>query len=104
MIGETKGQPIAVIDQYGMILPFTTNGVDAVHCLKLGVTYIYDKAQLTKIMNQNDKLHQAHDFENPKMFTQADRKLRIPAKSKIGTQESRVEYINPENVVLEAQV
>ena len=104
MIGESKGQPIAVIDQYGTILPFTTNGVDAVHCLKLGVTYIYDKATLTKAMNNNDKYHQAHDFENPKLFTQAERKLRIPKPSNLGKVESCIEFINPEKVVLEPQV
>ena len=100
MIGINKGQPIAVIDQYGTILPFTTNGVDAVHCLKLGVTYIYDEATLKKYMSNNEKYHNQHDFENPKLFTQAERKLRIPAPPNHGRSESRIEIINPESVQL----
>ena len=102
MIGINKGQPIAVIDQYGTILPFTTNGVDAVHCLKLGVTYIYDEATLKKYMTNNEKYHAQHDFENPKLFTQAERKLRLPARPSTGRSESRIEIINPELVALSA--
>ena len=100
MIGINKGQPIAVIDQYGTILPFTTNGVDAVHCLKLGVTYIYDEATLKKAIANNEKYHNQHDFENPKLFTQGERKLRIPAPLNHGRSESRIEIINPESVQL----
>ena len=100
MIGINKGQPIAVIDQYGTILPFTTNGVDAIHCLKLGVTYIYDEATLKKAIATNEKFHNQHDFENPKLFTQGERKLRIPAPPNHSNRESRIEIINPETVTL----
>ena len=101
MIGINKGQPIAVVDQYGVIMPFTQNGVDAVHCLKSGVTYIYDQPTLKKYLANNEKYHDQHDFENPKLFNQADKKLRIPAPRNVGRTESRIEIINPETVTLE---
>lgn len=98
MLGQHKGQPIAVIDQFGTVLPFTTNSVDAVHLLKLGVTYIYTEEQLNEIMQTNEKYHKVHDFDNPKLFTQADRKLRIPQPPRSNNPESRIEIIHPELV------
>lgn len=101
MLGANKGQPIAVVDKYGCVMPFTTNGVDAVHCLKLGVTYIYTEAELKKILANNEKLHAVHDFENPKMFTQANPKLRILQPAVDRKRESRIEIINPETYTIE---
>lgn len=98
MIGINKGQPIAVLDSYGMILPFTTNGVDAIHCLRLGVTYIYTEAELKAIIKKNEALHNQHDFENPKLHTKADHVLRIPRTPESQKRESRIEIINPEKM------
>ena len=42
----------------------------------------------------------AIDKENPKLFTQGERKLRIPAPPNHGRSESRIEIINPESVQL----
>lgn len=95
-----KGQPIAVIDQYGMLLPFTDNGVDAVHLLKMGVTYIYTEDELERA-RQNEKYWNRHDFENPSMY-HGSKKLQVLRKPQRGSaEESHIVIINPENVPLD---
>lgn len=101
MIGTSKGQPIAIIDRNGCILPFTTNSVDAVHLLKHGVEYIYDQKTLTAALNNNAKYHEKHDFENPRLHVTADRVLRLPAKRKTQGSESRIQIIDPETIQIE---
>lgn len=98
MIGHNRGQPIAVLDTYGTILPFTDNGVDAVHLLKCGVTYIYTDEQLKQVMENNERLINEHDFESPNMYNMADRTLRMPKPKSAQRKEARVEFIDPESV------
>lgn len=99
MIGNNKGQPIAVIDAHGVVLPFTTNGVDAIHLLRMGVTYIYTEEQLKTILANNESLIDEHQFDSPNMYNQADKTLRLPKpRAELNRNESRVVYIDPMNV------
>ncbi len=101
MIGLNRGQPIAVLDSYGTVLPFTDNGVDAVHLLKCGVTYIYTQDQLKSVLDNNTRLIEEHQFEHPNMYNLADKQLRLPKPKKQLVREARVQYIDPEEVEVE---
>lgn len=100
MTQKHSGEPIAVIDQHGHIHPFTTNGVDAVHLLKMGVTYVYTKEQLKKAIDTNQQLIGKADFESPQMFVGESRLAVHRPRETNNQMRSRIEIINPEQVPL----
>lgn len=55
-MGNPNQEPIAVIDSYGHVHPFTTNNNDRVSLLKMKVQYIYTHADLDEALNRAKKI------------------------------------------------
>lgn len=98
-IGLPTSAPIAVVDEYGHVLPFTQNNVDAFHLVKMGVTYLYTKEEVQRAVEHNANLIRSGNFEAPSMF-HGTPKLILPRQRQLKETDSQIKFIDPIHVAV----